>query len=111
VLGNPLRGNLETYHLSSNSSGCPASGVYTGIGQGMHGEIVVQVICERNRITKIDILQHHETPMISDSACSEIPFEIIRDQKVDVDAVSGATYTSNGIKEAVRNALQKAVSK
>lgn len=40
-----------------------------------------------------------------------IPKEIIQNQSVEVDAVSGATYTSNGIVNAVKDALQQAIIK
>lgn len=40
-----------------------------------------------------------------------IPNEIIQNQSLEVDAVSGATYTSNGIVNAVKDALQQAITK
>lgn len=40
-----------------------------------------------------------------------IPNEIIQNQSLEVDAVSGATYTSNGIVNAVKDALKQAIIK
>lgn len=94
-------------------SGCaPAAkwkdGTYTGTGQGMGGSIAVTVKVDKGKITAVDVTQHQETPGISDSAIAKIPQLIVEKQSTDVEAVSGATYTSNGIKEAAQNALSQA---
>ncbi|HHV56586.1 MAG TPA: FMN-binding protein [Firmicutes bacterium] len=83
-------------------------GTYSGSGKGMGGPIAVTVKVEKGRITAVDVTQHQETPGISDSAIAKIPQLIVEKQSTDVEAVSGATYTSNGIKEAVQNALSQA---
>lgn len=51
------------------------------------------------------MVSHNETPGISDAAIETIPAAIVEAQSTDVDAVATATFTSNGIKEAVDNAL------
>ena len=85
-----------------------ADGTYTGSGEGHHGEITVSVTVTGGKIADIAITGHDETPGISDAAISDMPGRIIKAQNTNVDAVSGCTHTSDGIKEAVANALSKA---
>lgn len=80
-------------------------GVYTGTGAGMQSNIVVDVTVKDGKITSVDVVSHNETPGISDAAIETIPAAIVEAQSTDVDAVATATFTSNGIKEAVDNAL------
>lgn len=80
----------------------------TGSAPGRMGTIMVKVDIAGTSITAIEIIKQHETPMIANSALSRIPELIIRNQSVDVDAVTGATITSFGIKNAVQDALDQA---
>lgn len=78
-----------------------------GEGQGFKGPIKVEVTLVNGEIKAIEILEHEETPGISDPAFEQIPDAIIAAQSTEVDVVSGATYTSQGIMEAVANAIGK----
>ena len=80
-------------------------GIYEGEGKGFGGPILVSVTVVDGMVTAIEVLEHAETAGISDPAFEEIPAAIIEVQSTDVDVVSGATYTSEGILEAVENAL------
>lgn len=80
-------------------------GKYRGVGRGYGGEIEVEITISKGEITKIEILNHRETPVISDPALEQMPKRIIEEQSLEVDVVSGATQTSNAIKSAIRNAL------
>lgn len=80
-------------------------GIYQGIGRGYGGEIEVEVTIANGELTEIEILNHSETSGISDPAFERMPNRIIEEQSLEVDAVSGATQTSNAIKHAIRNAL------
>lgn len=83
-------------------------GTYQGSAAGFGGTITVQVTVSGGKITAIDILSAAgETPSYLESAKSVIA-KIISGQTPNVDAVSGATYSSNGIIQAVQNALAKA---
>ena len=83
-------------------------GTYQGSGTGFGGTITVQVTISGGKITAIDILSASgETPSYLASAKGVIS-KIISGQTPNVDAVSGATYSSNGIIQAVQNALSKA---
>ncbi|UNC91098.1 FMN-binding protein [Candidatus Contubernalis alkaliaceticus] len=84
-----------------------ADGIYIGTGTGYGGDIHVEVTIWECKIITIDILGHSETPVLSDPAFRVVPQAIINDQNYEVDAVSGATMSSNGIMEAVFNALAR----
>lgn len=81
-------------------------GTYEGVGEGLFGPIRVSVVVQGGRITEVKVLEHTESEGISDPAISGIPKAIVENQTVDVDTVSGATFTSKGIIEAVKNALK-----
>lgn len=95
------------------SAGCsPAArwndGQYEAEGSGYGGPIRVQVEIRRGRIHEVRVLQHSETPMVSDVAFERVPAQVVREQTWDVDTVTGATATSNGLRQAVKNALERA---
>lgn len=80
-------------------------GEYTASGKGMNGDIEVTVTFDADAIIDIKIGAHSETAGISDPAFAKIPEAIIATQSLAVDAVGGATFTSNGILEAVEKAV------
>ncbi|WP_044901040.1 FMN-binding protein, partial [Clostridioides difficile] len=82
-------------------------GTYLGEAKGYGGNIKVKVIIESGKIKNIEVLSHSETPKYYENG-SKVIGNIIRANSTDVDAVSGATLTSNGIKNAVRDAISKA---
>ena len=83
-------------------------GTYTGTGKGNNGDITVEVVVKDGSVTSIELTDHHETPGIYEAAEKTVISAIIRTQSDTVDGVSGATNSSNGIKEAVAAALEKA---
>ncbi|MCD8125509.1 MAG: FMN-binding protein, partial [Lachnospiraceae bacterium] len=101
---------VRTTSDTSQSSGTYADGVYTGTGTGFGGDITVQVTVKKGKITKIKILSaEDETPSYLKKAKGIIS-SILAAQSTEVDVVSGATYSSEGILEAVQNALKQALS-
>ena len=82
-------------------------GVYNGSASGYGGEIMVKVTVSNGKISDIKVESHSETPEYYDR-CSGIIPSIISSQSTNVDGVSGATFTSNGIKAAVADALKSA---
>ena len=85
-------------------------GTYQGSGTGFGGTITVQVTISCGKIAAIDILSASgETGSYFASAKGVIS-KMISGQTPNVDAVSGATYSSNGIIQAVQNALSKAAN-
>lgn len=83
------------------------NGTYKGTGGGKGGEISVEVTIEDDMIKAIKVLNQNETAGL-DSAIDILTKEIIANNSLDVDAVSGATVTSNGFIEAVKSALAAA---
>ena len=86
-------------------------GTYYGTADGFGGEIGVEVTIKKGKIAKISVKSApDETPKYLDKAKGVIP-KIIKAGSPDVDTVSGATYSSTGIINAVRKALIKAAKK
>lgn len=83
-------------------------GAYTGEGQGRNGTITVEMTVQGGKIAAVKVVKHGETAGISDAALAEVPAAIVTNQSTAVDAVTGATMTSNGIKAAVADAIKKA---
>ena len=80
-------------------------GIYTGSGTGYGGSISVQVTVAGGQITDITILSAASETASFLSRAQGVISSILTAQTWEVDAVSGATYSSNGIKAAVKNAL------
>jgi len=86
-------------------------GTYEGSSDaGMHPGLKVAVTVEGGVITNVEVVAHDETPGISDPAIEEVPAAIVAANSPSVDVVSGATYTSDAIMEAVGLALEGAVA-
>ena len=80
-------------------------GTYTGSGQGFRGTTKVSVTVSGGKITAIEIVSYDDDEQFFRSAKTKIISEIIKNQSTEVSTVSGATFSSNGIIEAVANAL------
>ena len=94
---------------------CVASaeaGVFTGVGDseiGGKGAIEVAVTVDENgAVTAIEVTKNGDTAGISDPAVAQIPGLIVEQQTANVDAVAGATKTSDAIMAAVLDAVTKA---
>lgn len=85
-------------------------GTYQGSGTGFGGTISVQVTVSGGKISNIDILSAAGETGSYFSAASGVVSRILSAQNPNVDAVSGATYSSNGIIQAVQNALSGAAN-
>ena len=82
-------------------------GIYTAEAMGFEGEITVQVTVAEDKITDITLLSAEDEEEYLSQAKQVIP-AILEGQSPNVDAVSGATYSSTGILNAVKLALAKA---
>lgn len=83
-------------------------GIYYGSGTGFNGEVQVEVVIADGKISNISVVSHNDDSSFMSQAQGLIP-NIISSQSTNVDAVSGATYSSRGIIDAVRAALKQAV--
>ncbi|AXY24990.1 flavocytochrome c [Suicoccus acidiformans] len=80
-------------------------GSYEEIVEGHNGPIEVEVEVTKNEIVGINISNHQETQEIAGKAIANIPQDIMANTTINVDAISGATVTSEAIILAVKNAL------
>ncbi len=83
-------------------------GTYTGSGKGYGGQVQVRVTFSETGITDIRVGQQRETAHVGDVALQTLPQKIIAANGLGVDAVSGATMSSFGLKEAVLDAADQA---
>ena len=88
-----------------------ADGTYAGTAKGRNGDVAVSVTVTGGKIASVVVTKHEETPGIADPAITGIPAAIVKAGSTKVDAVSGATLTSDAIKKAVDNALGTPVHK
>ena len=94
---------------SVQQSGQYKDGTYQGSGSGFHGGVTtVTVVVSGGKISEISVDSNEDTPSFFDAAYTTVSNEIISSQSTEVDAVSGATYSSRGIMSAVADALQSA---
>ena len=80
-------------------------GTYEGTGTGFGGELKVSVTVDETRILSVTVVENKETVGVADPALEKIPAEIVKNQTLAVDAISGCTFASRAIVEAVTNAL------
>ena len=94
--------------LCGSAFAAMTDGTYTGEGKGRNGTITVEVTVKAGKLDAVKVVKHTETVGISDAAVTDFPKAIVAAQSTAVDAVAGATMTSEGIRAAVAQAIQKA---
>lgn len=99
-------GDADTSDLGIDTSSLQ-DGTYTGSGTGFSGTITVQVTVSGGRIADIQVVSSDDTGTWFEDAKGVIQ-EVLDAQSTSVDVVSGATYSSRGILQAIRNALAQA---
>lgn len=85
-----------------------ADGTYEGIGTGFKGDMTVSVSVKEGKITSVEVIDHNDDRKWFNRANNRTPNEIVNTQSTDVDLVSGATYSSAGIRDGVKDALKGA---
>ena len=85
--------------------------VYIGTGEGYNDSIELTIQAKKNKNNEIRILKidakHNDTPAIAGPAIEELKAQTLSKQSADIDGVSGATYTSEGYKDALKDAISK----
>lgn len=84
-------------------------GTYTGEADGFGGTIQVEVKIEKSKIAEINVISAEKEDGAYLSMAKDIIPKIIDAQSADIDTISGATFSSTGIKNASEQALEKAV--
>lgn len=92
------------------ASAAPAfkAGTYTAQAQGIHGPVVVEVAFSTDRIESVKVVKQEETQGIGTKAVELLPSRIVETQSPKVDAITGATITSNAIRAAVADCVKQA---
>ena len=93
---------------TSEPQNTATGGTFKGTGKGRNADVVVEVTYTDGKIENVEIVEHSESAGISDEAISTIPAAIVESQSLAVDTVSGATFTSVAILDAVEDALTQA---
>lgn len=83
-------------------------GVYTGTADGHNGPMEVKVTFDAETITAIEVVNHTETAGIFEAAFETLPQQILQGQTLNVDAITGATFTSKALLAAVEDAVRQA---
>ncbi|WP_265668523.1 FMN-binding protein [Lactobacillus amylovorus] len=84
------------------------NGIYSAQTRGMAGFVTSKLEISNNKITFVNLDLSTKTPQYGQKAKGKIENEILAKQSANIDVVAGATFTSNGVKEAVKDALKKA---
>ena len=92
------------------TDGAYKDGTYTGEAQGFGGPVDVEVIVENGMISEINIASAEKEDGAYLSMAEDIIPTILEAQSAEVDIISGATFSSTGIKEAVAQALEEAAN-
>lgn len=83
-------------------------GEYEATVDGQEGPMTVKTVITDGKIASVEVVSQNETESIASSALEKIPSAIVEGNTCDVDAVSGATLTSNRIMDAVADCLRQA---
>ncbi|MEG0753416.1 MAG: flavocytochrome c [Angelakisella sp.] len=86
----------------------PKPGTYTASSKGNNADIKVEVTVDADKIVDVKVLEHKETPGLSDAAINELPKSIVAAQSTGVDAISGCTVTSKAVLAAVSDCIAQA---
>ena len=84
------------------------AGTYTAVALGNNGDVEVAVTFSEDAILKVEVTKEVETVGIGTAAIEKIPAAITDGQTLNVNAISGATNTSNAILEAVADCVRQA---
>ncbi|MEL7604633.1 MAG: FMN-binding protein [Sedimentibacter saalensis] len=92
--------------LASKGAAAPAAeGALTGTAKGFGGDVTVTVTVDGDDILTVEAVGADETPGIGSNAIEQLPAKIVEADSTEVEVISGATYTSKAIIEAVNAAL------
>lgn len=83
-------------------------GSYTNEAQGYYSTLIVEVTVDESRILDIVIVSHEEPDILADIVFTRLPPMMKKKNSHEVDIISGASYTSNALIEAVGKALNQA---
>ncbi len=104
-----IEGALDDNNTGANANNADRADeqTLTGSAQGYGGDVTVTVKINGDDIVSVEAVGADETEGVGSRAIEELPDKIAKADSTDVDGVSGATKTSDAIKQAVDNALKE----
>ena len=79
-----------------------------GTGIGKHGDVTVAVTFDNGKITDIKIVKEQENKVLAAKVYTDLKNDVIATNSADLDVISGATFSSKGFLDAVKDAAKKA---
>lgn len=92
--------------FSSTLMAAPVTQEGTGIGK--HGDVTVAVTFDNGKIQAIKVVKEQENPVLSKEVFTTLKDRVIQTNSADLDMISGATFSSKGFLDAVKDAAKKA---
>ena len=105
---NSSDGSSNSQAGANSASGVYQDGEYLGKASAYNGNVEVKVTISGGKMTAIDIVKTKDDEDYFFDAQKKVIPEILEKQSTDVDAVAGATTSSEGIAHAVEKALEQA---
>ena len=102
------RGGASGTAAASTAEAIYTAGTYTATAEGCLSDVTVTVTVSDKAITDVRVDASGETAELGGKAAEELPGEIIRSQSTDVDGYTGATLTSDAIKQAAADCIAQA---
>ena len=83
-------------------------GTYQAVTQGKIGPVTVEVKVEQGALASVQVISHSETTGLFEEAFEKLPAQIVENQTVNVDAISGSTVSSNALIDGVKDCIAQA---
>lgn len=106
-----LTGCTGTAANSESAAGTYTSGTYSGEAQGFGGTVTVTITTDENKILTATAEGPDETPTVGGAILDDLAAQLVESQSAEIDAVAGATLTSEGVKKAAQAAIDAATGK
>lgn len=103
-----LSAQIQSEEAGGDTAGSYKDGSYEGTATGFGGDITVKVTVDGGKITAVDIVSAEKEDGAYLTMAEDIIPKIIDAQTSEVDTISGATFSSTGIKNATAQALESA---
>jgi succinate dehydrogenase/fumarate reductase flavoprotein subunit/uncharacterized protein with FMN-binding domain len=100
--------SLSLSGFTAHAAEAMPDGTYQGSANGLDGEISVEISVKDGEITDIAVLKDNETAGVGAKALGIIADDVVANQSLAVDSVSGATISSAGMKAAIADAITNA---
>ncbi len=95
---------------AGEEAGAYVPGTYTGEADGFGGTVSVTITVDETSITDVTAVGDDETEDVGGAALDELAAQILDAQSADIDGVSGASFTSEGIRAAAQDAIDAAIA-